>query len=53
MTIQKTESSWEQLLEVARNNTSARRVHRPGQSPSSAPIASSLHFLKPYCYLVE
>ncbi|WP_250123457.1 glutathione S-transferase family protein [Chroococcidiopsis sp. CCMEE 29] len=45
MTIQNTESSWEQLLEVARNNTSARRVRRPGQSPSTAPIPSSLHKL--------
>lgn len=45
MTIQKTESSWEQLLEVARNNTSARRVRRLGQSPSTAPIPSSLHKL--------
>jgi glutathione S-transferase len=45
MTIQNTGSSWEQLLEVARNNTSARRVRRHGQSPSTAPIPSSLHKL--------
>lgn len=45
MTIQNTGSSWEQLLEVARNNTSARQVHRPGQSPSTAPIPSSVHKL--------
>jgi glutathione S-transferase len=45
MTIQATEFSWEQLLEAARNNTSARRVRRLGQSPSSAPISPSLHKL--------
>ncbi|MBD2100407.1 glutathione S-transferase family protein [Leptolyngbya sp. FACHB-261] len=45
MVIHNTESSWEQLLEVARDNTSARRLRRPGQSPSTVPIASSLHKL--------
>lgn len=45
MTIQNTGSSWEQLLEVARNNTSARRVRRLEQSPFTAPIPSSLHKL--------
>jgi glutathione S-transferase len=45
MSIQNTEFIWEQLLEVARNNTSARRVRRSGQSPSTAPIPSSLHKL--------
>lgn len=45
MTIQNTGSSWEQLLEVARNNTSARGVRKPGQSPSTACIPSSLHKL--------
>jgi hypothetical protein len=38
MSIQNTISSWEDLLETARKNTSARRVKRPGQSPSTAPI---------------
>jgi glutathione S-transferase len=38
MTVQDTVSSWEQLLEIARSQTSARRVRRPGQSPSTAPI---------------
>lgn len=36
-------SSWEQLQEIARNNTSARRGRRLGQLPSSVPIASSIH----------
>jgi glutathione S-transferase len=40
-------SSWEQLLETARNHTPARRVKRPGQSPSTAPVPSSLHKLPP------
>ncbi|WP_413172407.1 glutathione S-transferase family protein [Anabaena azotica] len=40
-------SSWEQLLEKARQNTPARRVKRPGQAPSTAPIPSSLHKLPP------
>lgn len=45
MPTQDTVSSWEQLLEIAQKNTPARRVRRPGQSPSSAPIPSSLHKL--------
>jgi glutathione S-transferase len=40
-------SSWEQLLETARQNTPARRVKRPGQAPSTAPIPSSWHKLPP------
>ncbi len=47
MPIQHTVSSWEQLLEIARQNTDARRVRRLGQSPSTAPIPSSLHKLPP------
>ena len=47
MSIQNTVSSWEQLFEIAQKNTSARRVRRPGQSPSTAPISSSLHKLPP------
>lgn len=43
MSIQNTLSTWDELLETARKNTSARRVRRPGQSPSTAPIPSSLH----------
>ena len=39
--------SWDQLLELARSNTPARRVRRPGQLPSTAPIPSSLHKLPP------
>lgn len=39
--------SWDQLLEFAQANTPARRVKRPGQSPSTAPIPSSLHKLAP------
>lgn len=38
---------WDQLLELAQNHTSARRVRRPGQLPSTAPISSSLHTLPP------
>jgi glutathione S-transferase len=37
--------SWESLLKLAQKNTSARRARRPGQSPSTAPIPSSLHKL--------
>jgi glutathione S-transferase len=40
-------SSWEELLETARKNTPARRVKRPGQSPSTAPVPSSLDKLPP------
>ncbi|MDM9384011.1 glutathione S-transferase family protein [Chlorogloeopsis sp. ULAP01] len=47
MSIQGTLSSWEELLDTARKNTSARRVRRLGQSPSTAPIPSSLHKLPP------
>ncbi|MBN3960163.1 glutathione S-transferase family protein [Nostoc sp. NMS8] len=47
MSIQDTVISWEQLLEIAQKNTPARRVRRPGQSPSTAPIPSSLHKLPP------
>jgi len=47
MSIQNTLSTWDELLETARKNTSARRVRRPGQTPSTAPIPSSLHKLSP------
>ena len=47
MSGQNTLLSWEQLLEIAQNNTSARRVRRPGQSPSTAPIPSGLDKLPP------
>jgi glutathione S-transferase len=47
MSIPDTISSWEQLLEIAQKNTPARRVRRPGQSPSTAPIPSSLQKLPP------
>lgn len=47
MSIQDNLASWEELLEIAQQNTSARRVRRPGQSPSTAPIPSSLHKLPP------
>lgn len=45
MSIQNTVSSWEELYEIAQKNTSARRVRRPGLSPSTAPVPSSLHKL--------
>ncbi|MDZ8237691.1 MAG: glutathione S-transferase family protein [Nostoc sp. ChiQUE01a] len=47
MSIQNSVSSWEDLLETARKNTSARRVKRPGQSPSTAPIPTGLDKLSP------
>ena len=47
MSIQNTVSTWEEVLETARKNTSARRVKRTGQSPSTAPIPSSLQKLPP------
>jgi glutathione S-transferase len=47
MSIQDTVSNWEELLEIAQKNTPARRVRRPGQSPSTAPIPSSFHKLPP------
>ncbi|MBD2138404.1 glutathione S-transferase N-terminal domain-containing protein [Anabaena sp. FACHB-1237] len=40
-------SSWEEILETAQQNTSARRLKRPGQAPSTAPIPSSYHKLAP------
>ncbi|KJH69815.1 glutathione S-transferase family protein [Aliterella atlantica] len=40
-------SSWELLQEIARNNTSTRRVRRLGKSPSTAPIPSSVHKMPP------
>ncbi|MEH2004737.1 hypothetical protein [Nostoc sp.] len=46
MSIQNTVSSWEELLETARKNTSARRVKRAGEFPSTAPIPSSLQNIK-------
>jgi glutathione S-transferase len=45
MPLQETISTWEQLLEISRKNTTARRVRRPGQSPSTAPVPSGLHKL--------
>ena len=47
MTFENTTPTWDQLLELAQNNTPARRVRRPGQLPSTAPIPSSLHKLPP------
>lgn len=47
MIVQNTTLTWEQLLELAQNNTPTRRVRRPGQLPSTAPIPSSLHKLPP------
>jgi glutathione S-transferase len=47
MSVQNTSLSWDQLLELAQNNTPARRVRRPGQLPSTAPIPSSLHNFPP------
>jgi glutathione S-transferase len=47
MVAQDTALSWDQLLDLARSQTPARRVRRHGQSPSTAPIPSSLHKLPP------
>lgn len=47
MPVQDAVSSWEKLLEIAQKSTPVRRVRRPGQSPSTAPIPSSLHKLPP------
>jgi glutathione S-transferase len=47
MSVQNTLSPWEHLLETARSQTSARRVRRPGQAPSTAPIPNSLAKLAP------
>lgn len=33
---------WEHLLSAARSRTSARRIRRPGQSPSTAPVSTAL-----------
>lgn len=40
-----TPSAWEELLEAARAQTTARRVRRPGAHPSTAPIPSSFYKL--------
>ncbi len=47
MSVQNTTLSWDQILELAQNNTPARRVRRFGESPSTAPIPISLHKLPP------
>ncbi|GAA6616884.1 glutathione S-transferase family protein [Scytonema sp. NUACC26] len=47
MTVENTTLSWDGLLELAQNKTPVRRARRPGQSPSTAPIPSSLHKLSP------
>lgn len=47
MTIQETLLTWEQLLAIAQSQTPLRRVRRPGQSPSTAPIPGSWHKLAP------
>lgn len=38
-------STWEEILQIAQSQTTARRVHRPGEHPSTAPIPSSLRKL--------
>ncbi|MBW4580314.1 MAG: glutathione S-transferase N-terminal domain-containing protein [Tildeniella nuda ZEHNDER 1965/U140] len=47
MPVRETLSTWDYLLETALSQTTARRVRRPGQSPSTAPIPSSLQKLAP------
>jgi glutathione S-transferase len=39
--------TWETLHQLAQTHTPARRVRRPGQSPSTAPIPASLSKLAP------
>ncbi len=45
MLIQENSSSWEDLLKIAKENTSSQWVLRPDRSPSSAPISSHLQEL--------
>ncbi len=45
MPSQGTVSDWETLFQTAQQHTDAERVRRPGQSPSTAPISSSLRKL--------
>lgn len=40
-------ADWDTLLEAARAQTTARRVRRPGRSPSTAPIPTGLQTLPP------
>jgi len=47
MTVQNTIPTWDRLLELAQERTPQRRVRRPGQSPSTVPIPSSLDKLPP------
>ncbi|WNZ27056.1 glutathione S-transferase [Leptolyngbya sp. NK1-12] len=37
--------TWEEILQISQSQTTARRVRRPGEHPSTAPIPSSLHKL--------
>lgn len=44
---QKSLPNWEELLEVAQQNTTAKWISRPGQTPATATISSHLHRLTP------
>ncbi|NEP38909.1 MAG: glutathione S-transferase [Okeania sp. SIO2G4] len=44
---QKSLPEWEELLEVAQQNTTAKWISRPGQTPATATISSHLHRLSP------
>ncbi|NES90538.1 glutathione S-transferase family protein [Okeania sp. SIO2B9] len=44
---QKSLPNWEELLEVAQQNTTAKWISRPGQTPATATISSHLHRLSP------
>ena len=45
MLVSESLSSWENLLKVAKENTSSQWILRPNQSPSSAPISNHLQNL--------
>ncbi|WP_416668853.1 glutathione S-transferase family protein [Egbenema bharatensis] len=47
MLTQATLPNWDELLQTARSQTPVRRIRRPGQSPSTAPIPSSIDKLPP------
>lgn len=44
---QKSLPNWEELLQVAQQNTTAKWISRPGQTPATATISSHLHRLSP------
>ena len=45
MLISESRSSWENILKIAKENTSSQWILRPNESPSSVPISSHLQNL--------